>query len=173
MLACAVYYKSQLLRDMGKGRQTIEKRQEIKARSLCRKQERVTTVGPTWNVAFPLFSGSHHSEGWEKAGLGGLFPKKRFLCFGSFSPESLVQGGPFTPHFSVVFFFFSLCQCDTPGPTDKPAGSGAFAVRHKHYCLLQWSASPLKKTACPPASAYLYNLKQYCGMVTSTTRPPR
>lgn len=52
MLARQVYHKSYLLREVGEGRQVIEKQQEIKERSLHGKQERLSP--PAWFVVHPL-----------------------------------------------------------------------------------------------------------------------
>lgn len=122
----------------------------------------ITTAGPMRFIVRPLISricpitaGDGRKPGSFAASRlwGGLlkegFPLREFLCKGLFGVllQSPYFGEGLLSPISQFFFFFSLCQCDTPCPTEKPAGSGAFVAMHSitAYCsgqLLQ--AAPPK-----------------------------
>ena len=132
----------------------------------------ITTAGPMRFIVRPLISricpitaGDGRKPGSFAASRlwGGLlkegFPLREFLCKGLFGVllQSPYFGEGLLSPISQFFFFFSLCQCDTPCPTEKPAAP---------------SSCPPKRTACPLLLLYTHE-QQYCGRVTPSTRPPR
>ena len=107
MLARPVYYKSEVLRDMGKERRAIGEREKQGVFVEGKRDGHHWGSGVVCSMSFDLRISSSHCGRWEKArnlcskqARGALpkrflpfrefLPHQRFLFFGSSSPQSLV-----------------------------------------------------------------------------------